>query len=50
MNAEMQIAESWGTNIKKNSLTSGKKNDGVSKTIRKQAGLYSEILHCYAKI
>lgn len=26
------------------------KNDDVSKTIRKQAGLYSEILHCYAKI
>ena len=34
----------------KSSLTSGKKNDGVSKTIRKKTGLYSEILHCYAKI
>lgn len=33
MNAEMQIAESLGTNIKNNSLTSGKKNDDVYKTI-----------------
>ena len=34
----------------KNSLTSGKKNDDVYKTIRKQAGPYSEISHCCAQI
>lgn len=34
----------------KNSLTSGKKNYDVYKTIRKQAGPYSEILYCCAQI
>lgn len=34
----------------KNSLTSGKKNDDVYKTIRKQPGPYSQILHCCKQI
>ena len=49
MNAEMQIAESLGTNIKKLSNVQPK-NDDLYKTIRKQLGPYSEILRCCAQI
>lgn len=50
MNAEMQIAESLGTNIKKLSNVQQKNDDVYYKTIRKQLGPYPEILRCCAQI